>query len=241
MPRGGADERSDARSCGIRAREALGGGASQFGRRSERIFLRKHPSEQRSPLVRNTLTIRRLARGPSLRPAGFDRAAAWPASIAALGVDAEFLGGAEAAHREVDVTGGIRPLTVEAEFLCQSLSVRWAGERFARRAPYVLEFEAMYESADRGQELVAKTERTVPQRSKEEANPPNGASLSIRQGQVYRSRFSCRPLSGGRPPSRDLSVPTRFRERRAAPLETRLRLPRVDRGAADTNPRPPAS
>jgi hypothetical protein len=99
-----------------------------------------------------------------LLPAGFDRAAALATEIAPVGVDgdADFLGGADAVHYEVDVTGGIPPLTVEAELLYQPLSARWASELFASRTPEALGFQAMYESANRGPELVAKTERIVP-------------------------------------------------------------------------------
>lgn len=99
-----------------------------------------------------------------LLPSGFDRTAAATAEIAPVGVggDADFVGGSDAVRYEVDVTGATRPLTIEAELLYQPLSARWAAELFASATPEARGFQVMYESANRGPELVAKAERIVP-------------------------------------------------------------------------------
>lgn len=98
-----------------------------------------------------------------LLPAGFDRAAAARADIDAVGVDgdADFVGGADAVHYGIDVTGATPPLTVEVELLYQPLSARWAEELFASGTPEALGFQVMYEAADRGPEVVARAEAKV--------------------------------------------------------------------------------
>ena len=99
-----------------------------------------------------------------LLPAGFDRAAAARADIDAVGVDgdADFVGGADAVHYAIDVTGATAPLTVEVELLYQPLSARWAEELFASGTPEALGFQVMYEAADRGPEVIGRAEAVVP-------------------------------------------------------------------------------
>jgi hypothetical protein len=99
-----------------------------------------------------------------LLPPGFDRAGARDAEIDAVGVDgdADFIGGGDAVHYVVDVTGAARPVTVGVELVYQPLSARWAAELFASGTPEALGFRVMYEAAERGPELVARTETSVP-------------------------------------------------------------------------------
>lgn len=100
-----------------------------------------------------------------LLPAGFDRAGARDAEIDAVGVDgdADFVGGADVVHYEVDVTGATLPLTIEVELLYQPLSARWAAELFASGTPEALGFQVMYEAADRSPELVGEASAVIPQ------------------------------------------------------------------------------
>ena len=99
-----------------------------------------------------------------LLPAGFDKATAGPdiAVVGGAAQDADFVGGSDQVHYQVDVSGHQGPFHVTVELLYQSLSYVFAQDLLSDVTPEVQTFAGYYAGADRTPVTISTAEVTLP-------------------------------------------------------------------------------